>query len=127
MVDGAFGIRREGEGVAATGDVERETKGGLGVGDDELEGGYGLELGGNHALAFVKELVVQDVDAQRRVRVDGVSVLAGQSFKLGDGSFGGLRGMRRGPRKAGRGEKKGKAESSWSDAETEQAKGPPRS
>jgi hypothetical protein len=124
VVDGSCGVRRERDGVAAAVGIEREAEGVFGVGEGVLAGGDGLELSGNIALALEVELAVEDVDAQRCVRLDRVSVLAGESFDLADCGFGSLRRVRR---RAGqrREEKQGKTESGWSETETEQAKGPP--
>ncbi len=52
----------------------------------------GLSSGGTMRSLSKIELAVQDVDAERCVGLDRVSVLAGEGFKLADCSFGGLRG-----------------------------------
>ena len=110
-VNGAYGIRGERDGIAATVGIERKAEGFFGIGDGIFDGGGGLELGGNYALALKVELAVQDVDAERCVGLNGVSVLAGEGFDLADFSFGSLRGVRGRPGQSGREENQCNTES----------------
>src|SRR5271157_174216 len=97
----------------------------------EFDGGDGLEFNGSVALGFDYELAVSHVETERRVRLDGVGVLAGEGFKRGSGGCGGLDwrcglGLRQGLGKGGCGGKQSKAESGESETQTKQ-EGPPQS
>ncbi len=87
-------------------------------------------VGTTRSLSYV-ELAVQGVETQRRIGLDRVGVLAGESFELADCGLGGLRGrgglggMRRGRGRSGRAGQQGKAENGESETNTEQVKTPP--
>ncbi len=90
--DGLIGPLGENHAGATAGGIERKVEGGLGIRDCELGGGNWLKRDREAARVFVDELAILNVKTQRRIRLGGVRVFAGESFRLGGGRD--LRGER---------------------------------
>ena len=76
-------LQRDRDRCAPAGLVHRKAQRGLGVGDGEFESRNGVQRRGNAPLGLGNQLAVLDVEADRRVRLGRVGVLARQRTERG--------------------------------------------
>jgi len=95
------------------------------VGSGEVDCGAGLKCSGDEALGLGDKVAVLDVEAQRGIRLDGVSVLAGEGLELGagGGGFCFLQGVQG---RDGSAEKQWKTKGGESNAAENQGERPPK-